>query len=86
MACLQKSKNKYFVDVIVQKQFVFKEYSTVELYFEEIQYRNLTAKNWLSILYSLVTAQGWNIHSSFNFRWLFLQGSAKMSMFRDFWM
>ena len=58
MACLQKSKNKYFVDVIVQKQFVFKEYSTAELYFEEIQHRNLTAKNWLSVLYSLVTAQG----------------------------
>ena len=55
MTHLQKSKNKDFGGAIVQKQYVFLR-GTVKLYFEELGHRNLSAKNWLSSLYSFVTA------------------------------
>ena len=44
MAHLQKSKNKDFGGVIVQKQYVVKGY-TVKLCFEEVQHWKLTAQN-----------------------------------------
>ena len=59
-------KNKDVGDVMVQKQYVFYK-GTVKLFFVELQHRNLTAKNWLSIFYSFVTAHCKQI----NFRWLF---------------
>ena len=49
----QKVQNKDFRGAIVQKQYVLR--GSVKLCFEE--HRNLTAKNWLCILYSFVTAQ-----------------------------
>ena len=48
-------KNKDVGDVMVQKKYVFYK-GTVKLFFVELQHRNLTAKNWLYIFYSFVTA------------------------------
>ena len=57
---------------------------TVKQCFEEIGHRKLTAKFWLSILYSFVTVQCLKIRTSFSFRCRFLQGYAKICLFRDF--
>ena len=51
----KKGKNKNLVGVIVQKQYVLR--GTVKLRFEEPGHRDLTTKNWLSILHNFISVQ-----------------------------
>ena len=54
---MQESKNIYFIVVIVIKTVRFIR-GTVKICLEELGNKNLSAKNWLSILCSFVMVQG----------------------------
>ena len=51
----------------------------MKLCIEELQHRNLTANDWISLVLSQRSAEKFAHH--FNFRRLFMQGSAKICFF-----